>query len=459
MTIPFEVAVRATGARVIGADRRPDAITVSTDTRTLRPGDAFLALHGERYEGHDFVRQAIAGGAGAVIVDRESAIVSGAPALLVTATLQAYMALASAARERFAGHVIAITGSTGKTTTKVLLEQLLRAAGLATRAAPANENNEIGVSKLLLAASEEDALVVEIGARHPGDIAALVEIARPHCGVLTNVGEAHLAIMGSREVLEETKWGLFSQGANAVLNAEDDASRRRAGALQRPPWWFAAKETSGELPDVKPLCALLDTHLLVVGEDGERREHRIDVRLPGRHNRENLAAALAVLASLGMLGPRRDARAVLAAISNLVLPPGRYERIAPAFGPEIIYDAYNANVQGMIAALDAFSHERATRRIAVLASMAELGSEAETMHERVGERVAVTADWLLAGGEHAAGLIRGATRAGLPAERAVSFGSNEEAAAWLRDNARRGDLALLKGSRKYRLEEIVEALR
>jgi UDP-N-acetylmuramoyl-tripeptide--D-alanyl-D-alanine ligase len=167
-----------------------------------------------------------------------------------------------------------------------------------------------------------------------------------------------------------------------------------------------------------------------------------------------LAAAVAAARDAGL-----DLESVVAAIPGLSLPSGRFERTSLQGGTQIIFDAYNANLAGMLAALDAFAEEKAGRRIAILASMAELGDEAPAMHARVGEHVATTnVDVLLAGGAFAQQMAAGAQRAGLSSERIVHFATNEEAARWLRENARPDDVVLLKGSRVYRLEEVVERL-
>lgn len=458
MRLPFDVAVLAMGARVLEPERAPRELSISTDTRTLRPGDTFLALRGERFDGHEYAARAVAAGAAALILDREDARVQGVTTLLVAQSLRAYMALGAAARERFTGRVVAITGSSGKTTTKSLLAHLLatRYAGRVL-STPANENNEIGVTKLLLRASNEehDVLVIEMGARHYGDIAALVAVARPQLGILTNIGEAHLEIMGSRERLEETKWALFSGGAGAVLNLADEALCRRAPALAQSPQWFFAGDEEPEIPSGIRLCALIGpTRLVLVDPSGERVVYPVDVHLPGAHNRANLAAALTAALALGA-----SLDALLAALPTLTLPQGRFELIGLVQGPRLIYDAYNANASATMAALDAFAQEPAARRIAVLTSMAELGAQAQALHERVGTHAAGRVDWLLVGGEYAAALARGAERGGLPKQRIVPFATNHEAASWLREHARREDLVLLKGSRKYQLEEIVEELR
>ncbi|HVA27816.1 MAG TPA: UDP-N-acetylmuramoyl-tripeptide--D-alanyl-D-alanine ligase [Candidatus Baltobacteraceae bacterium] len=457
MSLPLHVAIEATGATTIDIERAPHDVRVVTDTRIVLAGDTFLALRGERFNGHDYVANAAERGAALAIIDDPSAHIPGMATLVVRDTLGAYMALAGAARDRFEGRVLAITGSTGKTTTKHFVAQMLAAHfGELVLASPANENNEIGVSKLLLAASNEehDVLVIEMGARHPDDIAKLVAIAKPHLGILTNVGDAHIEIMGSRERLEEAKWALFDTGARAVLNAGDSASLARAPSLREAPHWFIATEVDGNIPFNGRITALVGTVQLLDISSGAHRSVDVDVRVPGKHNRENLVAAAAAALELGVA-----LEELAAVIPDLTLPRGRYERIELVTGVTLIYDAYNANAAGMFAALDAFAQERAQRRIALLASMAELGEQAAELHVRVGAHAAaIKVDVLLVGGEFAGELALGASRAGLSSERIVPFVTNAQAAEWLRDHARSGDAVLLKGSRKYRLEEIVEEL-
>ena len=454
--IPFAAAVEATGAEVLGGADAPEWLRVTTDTRTIARGDAFLALRGERFDGHDYTHKAAALGAAALVVEERAAAVDGIATLLVADTLRAYLALARVARDRYAGRVVAITGSAGKTTTKELLAQLLAAAfGDRVAASPANENNEIGVSKFLLANANDahDALVVEMGARHYDDIAPLVAAARPDTGILTNVGEAHVEIMGSRERLAHTKWGLFSGGARAVLNARDEVSLARAPSLREAPHWFAATDDDRISTGGKTTLLVGATRLIAI--DGDRSvERAVDARLPGAHNRANLVAAIAAARELGV-----PLDTIVATVPHVTLPKGRYEAIDLPGRPRLIYDAYNANLSGMLAALDAFAQEAGERRIAVLASMAELGDEAPAMHERVGERAACAVDLLLVGGKYADELARGAVAGGLSSERIVRFASNDEAARWIDASGRPGDVVLLKGSRVYALEEIVERLR
>lgn len=458
MTLTFDEAAKATGAHVERSERAPEAVIVSTDTRTLATGETYLALRGERYDGHDYIDQALRKGAAALVIDQSPQRALEVATLIVADTKAAYMSLASVARSKFHGRVIAITGSTGKTTTKVLLSQLLASRYLKhVAASPSNENNEIGVSKLLLRITNDvQAVVVEMGARHFGDIAALVEIARPHIGILTNVGEAHLEIMGSRERLAQTKWAIFSQGATAVLNIRDEVSRAYAPQLENPPRWFGLGAARlPELHEGERGMFLLDRHTMVLIERGISRTYHLRARLPGDYNLENLAAALAGALELGC-----DPESLVSAVEDLELPSGRYESINVSHGVRVIFDAYNASMSGMIATLDAFAQEDGVRRIAVLGSMAELGPEATQMHNTVGQHAARLAfDTLLIGGDYVEHLAEGALAAGYPAERIVRFQDNAFATTWLSEHAEAGDVVLLKGSRKYKLEEILEGLR
>lgn len=450
-------AIAAAAARVLRPEALPERLSFSTDTRTLQPGDAFVALIGTTYDGHDYLAEALARGAAALVVSREEALPPGAPALVVADTKAAYLGFGGLARAASRARFVAITGSTGKTTTKALLAQLLARAGSGpVTATPANENNEIGVAKLLLGVPGDAAyVVVEHGARHPGDIAVLARASRPDVGVLTNVGDAHLEIMGSREVLAETKWGLFATGASGVLNARDAVSLERATRLAEPPVWFAAGEGPTD-PRVTGILAFFDAdaRLCVRERPGSAvRTFAGQLALPGAHNRENAAAAAAAALALGC-----DPERIAAALDGLELPAGRYERMA-VDGFALVYDAYNASMSGTLATLESFSKERANRRIALLGSMAELGDEAPEMHERVGSAAAESADVLLVGGDFADDLARGARAGGMDAGRIVPFASNAVAVEWLRANAREGDLILVKGSRRYRLEEVVAGLR
>ncbi|HEV8020582.1 MAG TPA: UDP-N-acetylmuramoyl-tripeptide--D-alanyl-D-alanine ligase [Candidatus Lustribacter sp.] len=453
MRIPTNDALAALGGIVVNREHLPATIAVSTDTREIRPSETFLALRGERFDGHRFVADAIAAGASAAIVDDAGALPDGQAGIVVGDTLAAYLNLGALARDRVRGPVIAISGSTGKTTTKTLAVRAFEAAGRPATATPENENNEIGVAKFLLSLDEGDQrpAIVEFGARKYRDLEPLVRAARPDIAVLTNIGDAHLEIMGSRERLAETKWGLFALGAQAVLNLADAVSRERVATLAAPPVWFGID--AERPPDGARAVIVRIDDLLAIAAD-ETRALPLHVDLPGDYNRRNLAAALAAAWAVDT-----DPAAVTAAAPHFELPHGRYERMRIAGGPAIIYDAYNASMSGALATLSAFARERVGgRRIVVLGSMAELGQDAGPMHERVGAAAAESADIVLAGGAFATSLAAGARAAGLAPAALIAYQSNDEAIAWLREHVRPDDVVLLKGSRMYRMEQIVAGL-
>jgi UDP-N-acetylmuramoyl-tripeptide--D-alanyl-D-alanine ligase len=453
MRLPTNDAIAVLDGVVVNRDHLPGTIAVSTDTRAIRPSETFLALRGENFDGHRFVTNAVASGASAVIVDDASALPEGQAGIVVADTLAAYLALGGLARDRVRGPVIAISGSTGKTTTKAFAMRAFEAAGKAVVATPENENNEIGVAKFLLSLEDGDerVAIVEFGARKYRDLDPLVRAARPDIAALTNIGEAHLAIMGSRERLAETKWGLFDGGARAVLNLADDASRSRASALAQPPLWFGI-DAERPAEGARAVIVRLDDVLAI--EPGVTRALPLHVDVPGDYNRRNLAAAFATAWAAGV-----DPATVTAAAPHFDLPHGRYERMQIAGGPTIIFDAYNASMSGAQATLAAFARERVPgRRIVVLGSMAELGDESVLMHQRVGAAAAASADIVLVGGDYAAALAVGTQAMGLAPEALITYQTNDEAIAWLREHARPDDFVLLKGSRMYRMEQIVAGL-
>ncbi len=458
MSLSFAEAVDAVNAKPPAKRNGPSQVVVSTDTRTIHTGETFLALRGERFDGHQFVDAALQRGAAALIVEEPPKESHGVPVLVVDDTLSAYMKLAAVARAKLRATIVAITGSNGKTTTKALLGQLLqRNFGNAIAVSPSNENNEIGVSRLFLNAPiDARVIVVEMGARHYGDIATLVNIARPDIGVLTNVREAHLEIMQTPERLAQTKWALFSTGARAVLNAGDGVSRERAATLERPPRWFGAGNIAWpQMHKGESGVFFVDRQTLRLVEGGRETTYEVNVNLPGDYNLENLAAATAAALEVGC-----EPQSLLGQLAQLTLPAGRYETICIPNRPRIIFDAYNASLSAMMATLDAFAKENARLKIAVLGSMAELGDASAEFHRQAGAHAATAGiGYLLVGGENAGDLRRGAQSAGFSADRIIEFKTNGEAAQWIGEHATPSDVVFLKGSRRYKLEEIIEALR
>lgn len=450
MKLPIGDAIAVTKASVLHEAALPSTITVQTDTRALERGSTFLAVRGERFDGHAYVEEAFARGAACAIVDDPAVVPAGKPALVVADTVQAYLDLGGLARTRVRGRVVGISGSTGKTTTKHFLLSLLRGAGIGVTATPENENNEIGVAKFLCGLEDGDprVAIVEMGARKYRDLDVLVAAARPDVGVLTNIGEAHLEIMGSRDRIAETKWALPSGSRKAVLNLDDDDSRERAPSLAETPVWYGIDE---ERPPHGERAVVIGPEAVwCIDIDGGTTTHRLAIRFPGDHNRRNLAGAFAAALLCGGDGAR-----LAEVVGTLALPHGRYEVVELANDVRVVFDAYNASLSGTLATLATFGREEAERRIAVLGSMAELGDDAPLMHEKIGEIAATRAHVVLAGGRFAEDTARGVASKG---GTVVRYDSNDDASAWLRDNVRSGDAILLKGSRVYKMEEIARAL-
>lgn len=435
---------------------RDAPFTPSTDSRTLRAGDTFVCLRGPNHDGHRYADAAVRRGAIAVVADEGASLSPGVDTaiLRVADTKRAYMAGAAEARSAAKRcTVVGVTGSVGKTTVKSMCAQLLR-KDRATTETPENENNELGVSKACYALDESTrAAVIEMGARAAGEIAELVDVAKPDIGILTNVGEAHLEFYESREALARTKFALFSRGARAVLNAADEWSRRLAAesGVERSAVWVR-------------LCGDPRTQGLAL-EAGVPKDGAVPLtfgsshalapwRLVGEHHLRDalLAAGAAILAGMTF-------ETVAGLIGSLALPSGRFERHVLPSRAIVIYDAYNASPTSVASALSAFAEVPAKRRIAVLGSMAELGAEAPAQHEATGAAAARSGiDALYCGGAFAERLAAGAQAAGMSSDRISLFADNTGVAALLRERIGDGDAVLLKGSRVQRMEEILDAL-
>lgn len=429
---------------------------VSTDTRTIRSGDLYLALRGERFDGHDFVRDALDRGASAAVVEHPWALAErrslGGPLLAVGSPLQAMGILAREHRRRFRLPVVAVTGSAGKTTAKEMIAAVLgrRQAVLKT---PDNENNEIGVPRALLQLGpEHGAVVVELAARHAGDIRYLCSVVCPTIGVLLNVGDAHLEFFETVERVAKAKGELLDsiqdESSMALVNADDCVI---AGE---------AKRTKGRLLGFGLECG---SHFsgegLVLDQEGcghfSLQNHSFQLQIPGRHNVYNALAAAAVGQVCGV--GWADIRQALADFRPLSM---RSETLRKN-GICVINDCYNANPSSVRAAIDVLISRQSEkgRRVAVLGDMLELGSRSTELHSEVG-RYAVTKgiDILATVGPLSAHTVAAARVAGLPCERAMHFDSAKAMARFVHSALTPGDVVLVKGSRGMCLERIVDDL-
>ena len=421
---------------------------VSTDSRTLQAGELFIPLRGERFDGHDYLAQAVRHGAAASLSE-EVVVGLNIPVIQVRDTLRALGDLAHAVRQRFQGPVVGITGTSGKTTTKEMLAAILARTGPGLKSA-GNFNNLIGVPLTLFNILPEHRwAVIEMGMSARGEIARLAQIAAPQIGIITNVGAGHLQQLGGISGVARAKGELFIHlpaGGTAIVNADDPQIGRLplANGVRRVLFGHAAEaQVRAEKVIASEGTVGFVLHL---------PEAAVPVRLPvpGRHNVQNALAAAAAAWVLNV--PPDDIAAGLAEFKPC---PGRMELMELPGDLLLLEDSYNANPLSMRAALDAL-HDlgRPGRRIAVLGDMLELGPTAADLHREVGMLVAERADWLFTLGELAREIAAGAAEHGLPAGHIVTAGEVEELVARLRPLLQPGDRILIKGSRGMRMERI-----
>jgi UDP-N-acetylmuramoyl-tripeptide--D-alanyl-D-alanine ligase len=438
-----------------GSTAAPFAATgVSIDTRTIQPGDLFVALQGETGDGHEFVAAALSAGASGAMVHRDVPNVT--QLLHVDDTLAGLHRLGGYARERFTGRLVAVTGSVGKTTTKEMLRTILGAFGR-THAAVASYNNHWGLP-LTLARIPRDAefCVAEIGMNHPGEIAPLARLARPHVAVITTVEKAHIGFLGSIEAIADEKAAILSglePGGVAVLPADSPQfPRLRAASVDARIVTFGA--TSSANVRLADLAADADGSDIVVEIDG--RPVRFRLNAPGRHMAMNALAAIAAGIQLAIIAPDRYER-VARALESFVPVSGRGTRrkIAVRGGTALLLDeSYNGNPASIRAALEVLRLQPATRRVAVLGDMLELGDAGPPEHRALAADVVASADILFACGP----LMRGLFAAVPESKRGAHAVDSAALAPILARAVATGDAVLIKGSLGSRMKLVVNAL-
>jgi UDP-N-acetylmuramoyl-tripeptide--D-alanyl-D-alanine ligase len=435
-----------------GTMATPFAATgVSIDTRTLQPGDLFVALRGDAGDGHCFVAEALAKGAAGAMVHGD--VPNAAQVLFVDDTLAALHRLGAYARARFSGRIAAVTGSVGKTTTKEMLRTILGAFGR-THAAVASYNNQWGLP-LTLARMPPDSefCIVEIGMNHPGEIAPLARLARPHVAVITSIEKAHIGFLGSIEAIADEKAAILralEPGGVAVLPADSPLfPRLRAIAGQAPIVGFgAASWTDVRLVDI---AADADGSDVVAAVEGEQIRFRLNA--PGRHMAMNALAALATAVHLSRTTAASAARALEAFVP--VAGRGARRRIAVPGGSVLVLDeSYNGNPASMRAALAVLRLQPAKRRIAVLGDMLELGKYGPAEHRALAADAAAAADRLFACGP----LMRDLFAAVPEPMRGAHTQDSESLAPILARSLAPGDAILIKGSLGSRMKLVVNAL-
>jgi len=445
-----KVAQLANGLLVQG-DGKEIVTRVSTDSRTLQPGDLFVPLRGENFDGHKFVAQASERGAvGAMVEESWKGAAPDAFALIrVSDTLAAYQSLATNYRRSLPLKAVVITGSNGKTSTKDFVAATL-SRGFRVTKTEGNFNNHVGLPQTMLGASASDEIAVwEIGMNHPGEIAALSKLAAPDVAIITNVGLAHIEFMGSREAIAAEK-GALAEAVGAegtvILNADDPYSQGIAGRTRAKVILAGIENGFVRATEVTQSASGCEFTIL----EGAHR-CRAQLPVPGIHMVQNAMLAVAAGRAFGL-----SLEDCAAGLASTPLTKARLQ-IKEFNGIQFIDDSYNANPDSMKAALRTLVELDADgRRVAVLGQMSELGEESERGHREVGEAAAAFGiDELIAVGATGATMARAAHQAGLQKSTAVA--EPEEAAGLLRETASPGDLILVKGSRSARMERVLEA--
>ena len=451
----IEEIVLATGAQQKCGSPRASTCGVSTDTRTLQPGELFLALAGPNHDGNRFGLDALGKGAAAVLVSKATAelvaaaVARGAAVLAHPNPRRALADLARWHRSRLQAQVVGITGSCGKTTTKTILQELL-SARLSSVASPHSFNNDIGVPHtLFLADAQTEAIVVEMGTNGPGELAQLCSIARPTGGILTNVGASHLAGLHSVEGVAEEKSALLSAlpaEGFCVLNADC-----RWSAKLRP-------RTRARVIDfsLEGRGALNATDVVF---EGGATTFKLEGRaltspLLGLHNVQNLLAALAACRGLGL-----ELEVVLPAVSRLKPAQRRMERHELG-GLTLIDDSYNANPESAAAGVRVLAGMCGyRRRVLVLGDMLELGERTGELHKQIGAQAAHAGiDLLVLVGPLSRAVAAGALEEGFPEVQVQHFEDTDEALRRIGGLVGEGDVLLVKGSRRTGLDRLVTQL-
>jgi len=452
-TLPLDEIRRAVRGRYLTGGEVGEIAGVTTDTRLARPGELFVALTGERFDGHAFLPAAAEAGCLSAMVRLDPPVPCevldrfGGQAIGVDDTLGALGRLAAYHRLQVPATVVAVTGSNGKTTVKRMIHHIL-SRRLTGTCSPKSFNNAVGVPLTLLDVSPgDDYVVCEIGTSAPGEIAALARMTHPNIAVITSIGPTHLEGLGSIEGVAAEKASilhLLADGALAVVTADSEplAPLVRASGVRT----VRFGESDG-------------AELRLTGYEGRGFTQRfqwngrlwVDLPLPGRQNARNALAAIAVAGRFGI--DREEAGAALADFDGAAM---RLERIR--CGPvTVLNDSYNANPSSVAAAAGVLAECEAARRVMILGDMRELGDQAERLHRQTGRRIAATGlDLLIGVGE--LGRLAAAEAAGRgPA--VAEFDSVDAAAVELGDLLREGDLVLIKGSRGMAMERLVEPIR
>ncbi|HET6454651.1 MAG TPA: UDP-N-acetylmuramoyl-tripeptide--D-alanyl-D-alanine ligase [Armatimonadota bacterium] len=455
--ISVQKVIGAVNGRLLTGDPISTITGVSTDTRTIKPGELFFALKGENADGHAYVPKAIEAGAGVVISDESSLPgETNTIAIKVEDPLWALGDLAKYYRSLFKVRVVGITGSVGKTTTKEMLTAILKQKWKVLKN-KANYNNEIGLPLTLFELDRShEVAVLEMAMRGLGEIQRLASIAKPEIGVITNIGISHIERLGSQGAIADAKAELLGElppDGVAILNAEDGYFEVIKEKFSGKVVSFGSSK-SADVIGARVKCLDEGQYRFVLLISGQGA---LEVTLPimGHHNVYNALAAAAAANQLGL-----DLPAIRAGLETVTPPDMRMEFTQTKGGLAVLNDAYNASPASVIAALKTLQALKGyDRKVAVLGDMLELGDYARKAHEDVGRALVESGvKKLIVVGKLAGSIADGAKAAGIPNDAVKSYETSAEAAKKIRSHLRAGDAVLVKGSRAVKMEAIVRAL-
>lgn len=452
-------AVKATGGRLLQGNPDAPLTGFSTDTRSIEAGSCFVALLGERHDGHDHIGDAMSRGGAALVVQEDklqsmAALAVHVPVIEVTDTLVALGDLAKHHRSRFGIPLVGITGSNGKTSTKEMVAAVLARRNRVLKNS-GNFNNLIGVPLTLLALGPEHrAAVVEMGINVPGEMARLVDVARPTVGLITNVHPAHLEGLHSLDLVLSEKgklWEGIGPGGLAVVNNDDERLKELARRLRCRTVTYSIRDASADVALTGPVEMDQGGSSFRVTLGGKVVPVRFSVL--GEHHVSNALAAAAVAWGMG-----EPVEAIEEGLSVHKPVRQRMEMHRLSDGRVLVDDTYNANPRSMVAAVQAVRKaSRGSPVVLVLGDMKELGPESASLHRDVGSRIgALGVEGLITLGELSKEIAAGALEAGVPSESCSHAASHDEAVEILSKRTVPGQWILVKGSRSMTMEKVVE---
>ncbi len=443
--------VKETGAKLICGDENFALGKIKKDTREIEAGNTYVGIKGEKFDGSSFFEEAIKKGATTCILQNIEADFSkyaDKNILIVPDTVIALQQIAKYKRSMYNIPVVGVTGSVGKTSTKDMIASVL-GMQYKTLKTIGNYNNHIGVPLTVLGLEDHESAVIEMGMNHLGEIRTITKVARPTICVITNVGTAHIGNLGSRENILKAKLEILEgmdENGIIVINNDNDMLHN---------WYLQNKEKKNiitygieEASDVMAKNIVNYENMSEFDVEVDKNTYRVQVNVGGNHFILNTLCAMCVGLKCNV-----SLEKILEGIKNFELTKNRMEIIEGISGAKIINDSYNASYDSMKASLENLGRMNATRRIAVLGDMLELGEYAKDLHEKVGEEVYKNRiDILITVGENA-------KRFGMHKEKVFSYNTNDEAIKKLKEILRNGDCVLIKASYGMKFSQIVESLR